>query len=252
MPYVNKSKKNVLWESLWVYCVGCVLMWYCDTKTHIKKYGLGRATIYGMEFVKKNYITLSLLFCIGFLQLLQSNHILPSNESLFIIVQNIYLAYPVVWLVIGAVISTLVFASIYLPGPVIILAAVLSSNGSFTDFLYISLVVSLSAVVTAWFSYMIGQYFCINRKKTSLRSWVIGHCSLYTLGFWYYKTKFYNKKQIIYNLLLSLLFLIPYSVLVCYALYPLQNAINDNTNYYIIAGISLYISIQYMLVSQKS
>jgi len=203
------------------------------------------------KYLYNNIAALGLLAFLVVFEVLQQTDILPSSSAIVESAKSLYLTSPIIWLGIGAFVSTLVYVNLYIPGPIIIFAAVLSTNGTLIEFLYISIVVTIAAVFACVLSHLLGEQLEQDFKKQSPSSWIFGHCSLYTLGFWYHKTHF-TKIELIKNILLTALFLLPYSIFICYLLYPIGNSIGQNTNLYLISGVVIYLVYLFFKSSRLS
>jgi|GEM_PF-5340059 len=192
------------------------------------------------NFIQQNISSLSLLIFLSFFHLGQMLDIIPSNQAIFTTASELYLSAPIALLVVGTFLSSVAFINLYTPGPIIILAAILSSSGTLREFFLIASVVSMTAMASCLISFYWGEKQSAHNQQLSTGSWLLGHSSLYTLGFWYYYAKL-KPVDLVRYLIGTGLFLFPYSIIICYLLYPTKSAINENTNLYLIGIILIYL-----------
>jgi membrane protein DedA with SNARE-associated domain len=79
-----------------------------------------------------------------------------------LILENLYLKFGYLGLVIATFLESIVYLGLYFPGSFIIALAVFFSNGSFVSLLIISILVAITLTITAVINYFFGRY--VSRK----------------------------------------------------------------------------------------
>lgn len=185
-------------------------------------------------------LALYLLFAIT-----QSVGLIPDVQTITSSIQAAYSAHPNTVLVLAAFFATLVYVSLYSPTPFIIAIVIFVSEGTIQSFFSIGVVVTTGALIACLIGYSIGYVQNIQHKQKMdhLKSFILGHLSLYSLGSYYYRLGQHRTPLPLY--LLGTTIVLPiYSIVICWIVYQFSGISTDNIVNYTIVGIAIWVLIE--------
>jgi len=107
-------------------------------------------------------LPLTALVFLGTAMVLWKFELIPDPKEILLILENLYLKFGYLGLVIATFLESIVYLGLYFPGSFIIALAVFFSNGSFVSLLIISILVAITLTITAVINYFFGRY--VSRK----------------------------------------------------------------------------------------
>lgn len=157
----------------------------------------------------------------------QFSGVVPATSVLVDTLSSWYQTAPLVILAVGALITTLAYINLYIPSALIILVAIINTNGTVYEFLEIGMIVTAGIIPASIINYFWGTRRQQSAPERTL-PWLVGHSNLYSLSLWYFD-RGAQGKTLIDALLLTTLVMPWYSVVICYLIYPIGQSLGSTS-----------------------
>jgi len=175
--------------------------------------------------------------------------------------ESLYRTFGLPGLFLSSLLEGIAYFGLYFPGSVVVILAVITSDGTLSSFLAISAVVTCALTLSSCISYRLGSVKMIQKRlkansnydKDSIFWFIFNHWHPNGLGLAYFKRGF-NKEPLFPYLSVTFMIMFFYGLFCCYLIYSLKEyAEADQTMViFTILGIWLLVELYFKNKPQKT
>ncbi len=201
----------------------------------------------------------ALIFYLG-IMILWNFQIIPAPIELIHLLERLYDRYGFMALFVASILEGLVYLGLYFAGSTIIVMVILFSDGTFSTFLNISLIVTLALIITSVINYVFGRHIIsrplkenkeIKEKRKASKGLFLSCLHPNALAFYFFNLGL--KRKNMYRIIFVPFVMIPYGFLLAYLFYQLKPLIIKGAEeYYVfLIVIIIWLIIAYIVENVK-
>lgn len=208
-------------------------------------------------------LPLTALVFLGTAMVLWKFELIPDPKEILIILENLYLKFGYLGLVIATFLESMVYLGLYFPGSFIIALAVFFSDGSFVSLLTISILVASTLTLTSVINYFLGRYVSrkdffekkefVKESKSISKGLFVSMLHPDLMAFYFFNAGL--ERENIKKLIYVPIFMIPYGYLIGFILSrfsePLRRGLESPNFLLIVIGIWFVASFVFEIKRRK-
>ncbi len=201
--------------------------------------------------IKLPWFPLSVIAFFGIITVGDAYGVIPGIQDMINFLESLYQTFGLFGLFISSLLEGIAYFGLYFPGSVVVVLAVIVSDGTFLTFLGISSVVALALTCSSYISYRLGSVKLVQeRLKTNSQydrdSWfwfIFNHWHPNGLGLLYFKRGF-NQEPLFPYLILTPAIMFFYGLFCCYLIFSLKEYAGSDQALLIFTILGLWFLVE--------